>query len=100
MHGCCAAAALERQSTNQYDVYWDPLGSIAKSFIVDQSIDLVHIAQKLLGGDGYLRDKHYERYLRDFCGYIPGGGSQDTLTVDLGINAITNYEARKKQHDF
>lgn len=89
--------ALEHQSTNQYDLYWDSLGSIAKSFTVDQAIDLVHIAQRLLGGDGYLRNKHYERYLRDFCGYIPGGGSQDTLTVDLGINAITHYEAKRRQ---
>lgn len=89
--------ALDQISTNHYDVYWDPLGSIAKSFVVDQAVDLVHIAQRLLGGDGYLRSKHYERYLRDFCGYIPGGGSQDTLTVDLGINAITNYEVKKNR---
>jgi hypothetical protein len=40
------------------------------------------------GGDGYLRSRHLERYLRDFCGYIPGGGSQDTLTVDLGVHAV------------
>jgi hypothetical protein len=40
----------------------------------------------------FVRANHYERYLRDFSGYIPGGGSQDTLTVDLGVQAITAIE--------
>ena len=88
--------ALERQSSPQFDAYWDPIGSIAKLTVIDNGIELIHITQKLLGGDGYLRSKHYERYLRDFCGYIPGGGSQETLIVDLGINAITTYDLKQK----
>ncbi len=88
--------ALERQSSPQFDTYWDAIGSIAKLTLIENGIELIHIAQKLLGGDGYLRSKHYERYLRDFCGYIPGGGSQETLVVDLGINAITSYDLKQK----
>jgi alkylation response protein AidB-like acyl-CoA dehydrogenase len=88
--------ALERQSSPQFDAYWDPIGSIAKLTLIDNGIELIHIAQRLLGGDGYLRSNHYERYLRDFCGYIPGGGSQETLIVDLGINAITSYDLKQK----
>ena len=88
--------ALQRQSTPQFDTYWDPIGSVAKVTVIENGIELIHIAQKLLGGDGYLRSKHYERYLRDFCGYIPGGGSQETLLVDLGINAVTSYELKNK----
>lgn len=87
--------ALERLSSPDFDTYWDTLGSIAKLTVVDNGIKLIHIAQKLLGGDGYLRSRHYERYLRDFCGYIPGGGSQETLIVDLGINVITRHQLRK-----
>jgi len=81
--------ALEHQASPSFDPYWDALGCVAKSYVVDQAIALVQIAQRLLGGDGYLKARHYERYLRDFCGYIPGGGSQDTLTVDLGVHAIS-----------
>lgn len=88
--------ALERQSSPDFDTYWDPIGSIAKLTVIENGIELIHIAQKLLGGDGYLRSKHYERYLRDFCGYIPGGGSQETLVVDLGINAITSFDLKQK----
>ena len=88
--------ALERQSSADFDTYWDPIGSIAKLTLIENGIELIHIAQKLLGGDGYLRSKHYERYLRDFCGYIPGGGSQETLIVDLGINTITSYDLKQK----
>jgi alkylation response protein AidB-like acyl-CoA dehydrogenase len=91
--------ALENQSTPYFDAYWDALGSIAKLTVIENGIELIYIAQKLLGGDGYLRSKHYERYLRDFCGYIPGGGSQETLVVDLGINAITNLDLARKTHE-
>ncbi|MDO8343620.1 MAG: acyl-CoA dehydrogenase family protein [Cellvibrio sp.] len=88
--------ALERQSSPDFDTYWDSIGSTAKLTVIENGIELIQIAQKLLGGDGYLRSKHYERYMRDFCGYIPGGGSQETLVVDLGINAITSYDLKLK----
>ncbi len=89
--------ALERQASDAFDPYWDALGCVAKSYVVDQGIGLVQIAQRLLGGDGYLRSMHYERYLRDFGGYIPGGGSQDTLTVDLGVHAISAALSRRSR---
>lgn len=80
--------ALERQASPAFDPYWDAIGCVAKSFVVDQALALCASAQRLLGGDGFLRNRHLERYARDFAGYIPGGGSQDTLTVDLGVHAI------------
>jgi alkylation response protein AidB-like acyl-CoA dehydrogenase len=84
--------ALERQASSEFDPFWDAIGCVAKSYVVDQSIALVQTAQRLLGGDAFLCTNHYERYLRDFAGYIPGGGSQDTLTVDLGVQAISAVE--------
>jgi alkylation response protein AidB-like acyl-CoA dehydrogenase len=91
--------ALERQATPAFDIYWDMLGCVAKSYVIDQGMALVQIAQRLLGGDGFLRTTHYERYLRDFAGYIPGGGSQDTLTVDLGVHAISAVEVSRMRLD-
>lgn len=88
--------ALEKQCSKNFDPYWDATSSIAKLTVVENAIEMVQIAQRLIGGDGYLREMHYERYLRDFCGFIPGGGSQETLTVDLGINAITLHDIKQK----
>ncbi|HMW46882.1 MAG TPA: acyl-CoA dehydrogenase [Cellvibrionaceae bacterium] len=85
-------SGLLRQASSDFDTYWDPVNSSAKLFIVEAAIELVQISQRLLGGDGYLRSQHVERFYRDFAGYIPGGGSQDTLLVDLGINAITKRQ--------
>ncbi len=92
--------ALDRQASAAFDPFWDPIGCVAKSYVIDQAIALAQMAQRLLGGDGYLRSKHFERYLRDFNGYIPGGGSQDTLTVDLGVNAICAVDAKRMRARF
>jgi alkylation response protein AidB-like acyl-CoA dehydrogenase len=84
--------ALQRQDSTEFDPYWDPIASSAKAFVVDSALQLVGIAQRLFGGDGYLRSKNIERYQRDFAGYIPGGGAQDTLQVDLGIHALNQHQ--------
>ncbi|MEG3436442.1 acyl-CoA dehydrogenase family protein [Pannus brasiliensis CCIBt3594] len=85
--------ALENQSIERDDPLWDPITSLAKSYTTDSAIQLVLTAQRVLGGAGQLRTNHYERYLRDFCGLIPGGGAQGTLDVDLGVAVISRYEA-------
>ncbi len=84
--------SLEAETYEQVDPLWDPITSLAKSYTTDSAIQLVLIAQRLLGGAGQLKTNHYERYLRDFCALIPGGGAQGTLDVDLGIVVISKYE--------
>lgn len=84
--------SLEAEAAGQVDPLWEPITSLAKSYATDSAIELVLIAQRLLGGAGQLKTNHYERYLRDFCGLIPGGGAQGTLDVDLGVAIISKYD--------
>jgi alkylation response protein AidB-like acyl-CoA dehydrogenase len=88
--------SLHRMDQGSYDQHWDVAGAVSKLSIIENAIEVVHICQKLVGGDGYLRDKPYERCLRDFCGYLPGGGSQETLLVDLGIRSVAQYELSQR----
>lgn len=50
----CLYRALQRMDNGHYDRYWDPIGSVCKLSIIDNAIELTHIAQRLMGGDGYL----------------------------------------------
>lgn len=84
--------ALARESSGMADELWDEISSLAKFYTTDSAIELVLIAQRLLGGDGQLEANHYGRYLRDFCSFIPGGGTQESINVDLGVMAISKFE--------
>jgi alkylation response protein AidB-like acyl-CoA dehydrogenase len=91
--------ALERQSGRVagYDPMFDPIGSAAKYMVSERAIDLSSRAFRLLGGRGYVRDQRIERHVRDFYGMLAGGGAQDVLEVDLGINAISQYQRTKQR---
>jgi alkylation response protein AidB-like acyl-CoA dehydrogenase len=76
--------ALRQASRGETDPVFDPLTSAAKHFVVEQAIDTVTMALRLLGGRGYLKKNLYERSLRDFAGLISGAGAQDLLEIGLG----------------
>jgi len=76
--------ALRQASRGETDPVFDPLTSAAKHFAVEQAIDTVTMALRLLGGRGYLKENSYERSLRDFMGLISGAGAQDLLQIGLG----------------
>jgi acyl-CoA dehydrogenase len=89
--------ALQRQAgvIPGYDPMFDPIGSAAKYTIAERAIDLAGQAFRLLGGRGYVRDQRIERHVRDFYGMLAGGGAQDILEIDLGINAISSHQRSK-----
>lgn len=68
-----------------------------KYFVVEQAIAVGTAAMRLVGGSAYLRDEHYERYLRDFYGGIAGGGAQDILEVNLGAYVSSMVEQRRRR---
>lgn len=76
-----------------YDPLFDPLLSAAKHYICDQGLELATSALRLLGGRAYLKSR-VERFLRDSCGLLAGGGTQDVLEIDLGVCAISGLERR------
>ena len=73
------------------DPFFDPLISATKHHVSNECVALAISALKLLGGRGYLRGPA-ERFLRDSCGLLAGGGTQEVLEIDLGIQAITDFE--------
>ncbi|HEY3801743.1 MAG TPA: acyl-CoA dehydrogenase [Kofleriaceae bacterium] len=79
-----------------FDPMFDPIGAAAKYTISERAIEISTRAFRLLGGKGYVRDQRIERYVRDFYGLLAGGGSQDVLEVDLGIDAISHYHRMKQ----
>lgn len=82
--------ALQQADQGLGDPLFDLLASSAKHHITEQAIELILRATRLVGGQGYLKESSYERYLRDFTGLIPGAGAQDLLEINLGVLAIAS----------
>lgn len=88
--------ALERVDLGMADPVFDPITSAAKYCVTDHSVRLAIEAMRLLGGGGYLKTRKYERYLRDFCGMLAGGGTQDILEMDFAQRAVSDAEQRSR----
>lgn len=97
-----ARAMLHRALTKlagyegRYDPLFDPLLSAAKHHITERGLELATSAMRLLGGRGYLSG-WVERFFRDSCGLLAGGGTQDVLEIDLGLRSISEVERRAGQ---
>ena len=90
--------ALWRTRRADRNPIFDATMAAAKHFVVEQAIAVATAALRLTGGEGFLRGNHYERYLRDFCGGIAGGGAQDILEVNLGAH-VSSEVARASRGD-
>ncbi len=87
--------ALQRVTDGVSDPIFDPVTSAAKYYVTDCAVSLVPQVMRVLGGGGYLKSRRYERYMRDFCGMLAGGGAQDIIEVDLGMRGVLDAERRK-----
>lgn len=70
--------------------------STTKHQITEHAIALAIDALHLWGSNGYARTTPIERYLRDFCGLIPGAGAQDIIQVNLGLMTIGETKTETK----
>ena len=84
--------ALGRLTRGETNPYWDPFVSMTKYTVADNAIQVAQAAIGLVGGVGYLKERPFERNLRDFFGLIPGAGSQNILEADLGQYIINQIE--------
>ncbi len=50
----------------------------------------------LHGGQGYMRQYPWERYMRDALGLIGGQGAQELLLIQLGQHAA--FEVKQRHH--
>lgn len=90
---------LERLRTGETDELWDSSISATKYFVTEQALQVAESALRLLGTRAYLRENHFERYVRDFQAGLAAAGAQDTLEVDLGVMAISAIEQRRRQQN-
>ncbi len=83
-----AAQALARSALagtyGPRDQFFDPIATAAKHFVAEQAIKIGLAAMSLQGGEGYMRQHPWERYMRDALGLIGGQGAQELLLIQLG----------------
>jgi acyl-CoA dehydrogenase len=82
------------------DQFFDPIATAAKHFVAEQAIKIGLAAMNLHGGEGYMRQHPWERYMRDALGLIGGQGAQELLLIQLGQHVtfeITQRQLLKKE---
>jgi alkylation response protein AidB-like acyl-CoA dehydrogenase len=78
------------------DQFFDPVSTAAKEFVAEQAIKLGLAVMNLHGGQGYMRQYPWERYMRDALGLIGGQGSQELLLIQLGQHATLHIQLRHR----
>jgi alkylation response protein AidB-like acyl-CoA dehydrogenase len=66
------------------DEFFDPLATAAKEFVGEQAVKIGLAVMNLHGGQGYLGQHPWERFMRDALGLIGGQGAQELLLIQLG----------------
>jgi alkylation response protein AidB-like acyl-CoA dehydrogenase len=77
------------------DQFFDPVATAAKEFVAEQAIKVGLAAMNLHGGQGYMRQYPWERFMRDALGLIGGQGAQELLLIQLGQHATLEI---RRQH--
>ncbi|HYW26983.1 MAG TPA: acyl-CoA dehydrogenase family protein [Terriglobales bacterium] len=89
VHRALAATYGER------DQFFDPLSTVAKHFAGDQALRVGLAVMQLQGGEGYLRRRPWERYVRDMLALLGGQGAQEILLIQLGQQAAMEVQQRQ-----
>jgi len=80
------------------DQFFDPVSTAAKQFVAEQAIKVGLAVMNLHGGQGYMRQHPWERYMRDALGLIGGQGAQELLLIQLGQHAA--FEMKRRTNAF
>jgi alkylation response protein AidB-like acyl-CoA dehydrogenase len=77
------------------DPHFDPVSTAAKEFVAEQAIEVGLAVMNLQGGQGYMGQHPWERYMRDALGLIGGQGAQELLLIQLGQHATLEIQQRR-----
>ena len=98
-----ASRALVHQAlTTTYgprDLHFDPVSTAAKEFAAEQAIKVGLAVMNLQGGQGYMGQHPWERYMRDALGLIGGQGAQELLLIQLGQHAALEIQQRRRRQE-
>jgi len=81
------------------DLHFDPVSTAAKEFVAEQAIKVGLAVMNLQGGQGYMGQHPWERYMRDALGLIGGQGSQELLLIQLGQHAALEIQQRRLRQE-
>ena len=66
------------------DQFFDPIAMAAKQFVAEQAIKMGMAVMNLHGGQGYMSQHPWERFMRDALSLVGGQGAQELLLIQLG----------------
>jgi alkylation response protein AidB-like acyl-CoA dehydrogenase len=81
------------------DPHFDPVSTAAKEFVAEQAIKVGLAVMNLQGGQGYMGQHPWERYMRDALGLIGGQGAQELLLIQLGQHAALEIQQRRLRQE-
>jgi len=81
------------------DMHFDPVSTAAKEFVAEQAIQVGLAVMNLQGGQGYMAQHPWERYMRDALGLIGGQGAQELLLIQLGQHAALEIQQRRRRQE-
>src|SRR5215467_5883888 len=81
------------------DLHFDPVSTAAKEFVAEQAIKIGLAVMNLQGGEGYMGQHPWERYMRDALGLIGGQGAQELLLIQLGEHAALEIQQRRRRQE-
>jgi alkylation response protein AidB-like acyl-CoA dehydrogenase len=81
------------------DLHFDPISTAAKEFVAEQAIKVGLAVMNLQGGQGYMGQHPWERYMRDALGLIGGQGAQELLLIQLGQHAALEIQQRRRRQE-
>jgi len=81
------------------DLHFDPVSTAAKEFVAEQAIKVGLAVMNLQGGQGYMCQHPWERYMRDALGLIGGQGAQELLLIQLGQHVALEIQQRRLREE-
>lgn len=81
------------------DLHFDAVSTAAKEFVAEQAIKVGLAVMNLQGGQGYMGQHPWERYMRDALGLIGGQGAQELLLIQLGQHAALEIQQRRRRQE-
>lgn len=88
--------SLDAMRRSETRAAFDAQTAVAKHFVTERALGVLRSAMDLLGAHGYRSGSRVERHFRDIAGLIAGGGTQDTLLVNLGGLAVAAGSTRSR----
>jgi len=61
---------------------------LAKVSATDMAAEVIHMAQRKMGGDGYMKEYQVAQFFGDIMVSFPGEGDHDILTMAAGASAL------------